>query len=642
MNTNLKALASLVLVSVVAVGYAQTTSSSTSTTPKRRTTARKTVPAKPSVESQIEELRSDLNSQRGQIDTLKQQLADRDAQLQQAQQAAASAQAAAQQAQQAAAAQQAAISETNQSVSGLQGAVTDLKANNQSLVTTIQDNQAQVKKAIESPDAIHFKNVTLSPTGSFIEFATVDRTRALAADINTPFTSIPFSAANAGNISEFFASGRQSRVALLVQGKASQATLRGYYEADWLGTGVTSNNNESNSYVLRQRQIWAQGQFNSGWVITGGQQWSLATAYQKGLINRSEWIPLTIDAAYTNGFIWERQPGFRVVKIFSPALSLGLSAEQAQTLAPTCNAAGTGAACPVNFLIGATGTNGGLYNGAGAPGATSSAPVTTYSYNVAPDLIAKIAVDEPYGHFELFGVSRFFRDRVFPNEVLVTTVNPTTGAKTVTVGGNSAGAYNDRTVGGGVGGSAHFLTYQKKINIGIEGLYGDGTGRYGDAQLPDLTLRPSGQLALLHGFSALGSVEANVTPRLQLYAYYGGDYVGRNYFQSGSGYEGYGLYNLPTSGCGTEPLPGTTSTTTPTGVMNGYSPATPGSCSVNNKDLQEVTVGLWYDFYRGEFGRLREGFQYSWAERNTWSGVGGLSPNGTDNMFFTSFRYYLP
>jgi hypothetical protein len=636
MNTKLKALASLVLVSAVVTGYAQTSTGSADP-PKKRTTARK-----PSVESQIQELREQMNAQSSQINSLKQQLSDRDAQLQQAQQAAAAAQTAAQQAQQAAQANQAAISENQQSVSSLQGAVTDLKSNNQSIVTTIQDNQAQVKKAIENPDVIHFKNVTLSPTGSFIEFATVNRTKALGADINTPFTSDPFNGADAAHISEFYASGRQSRIALLAQGKVNDATLRGYYEADWLGTGVTSNNNQSNSYVMRQRQIWAQAQLNSGWVFTGGQQWSLATPYQKGLINRSEWIPLTIDAAYTTGFNWERQPGFRVVRIINPHWSLGVAAEQAQTLSPTCSSAGTGASCPVNYLIGAPGTNGGLYNGAGQPGATSSAPVTTYAYNLAPDIIAKLALDKPYGHFELYGISRFFRDRVYPNEVLVTTTNPVTGVKTVTVGGTSAGAYNDSTVGGGVGGSAHYLAYQKKINLGIEGLYGDGIGRYGDAQLPDVTLRPTGQLAPLHGFSALGSVEANVTPRLQVYAYYGGDYVGRHYFASGSGYEGYGLYNLATSGCNTEPLPGTTSTTTPTGAANGFSPGSPGSCAVNNKDVQEVTVGYWYDFYRGEFGRLRQGFQYSWIERNTWSGLGGLSPHATDNMFFTSFRYYLP
>lgn len=327
MNTNLKALASLILVSAVITGYAQTSADGDGAAKKRTTTRRA---AKPSVESQIEELRDQMTSQSGQINALKQQLADRDAQLQQAQQAAQAAQAAAQQAQQAAQANQAAISENQQSVSSLQGAVTDLKSNNQSLVTTIQDNQAQVKKAIENPDAIHFKNITLSPTGSFIEFATVNRTKALGADINTPFTADPFNGADASHISEFYASGRQSRVALLAQGKVNDITLRGYYEADWLGTGVTSNNNQSNSYVLRQRQIWAQAQLNSGWVFTGGQQWSLATPYQKGLINRSEWIPLTIDAAYTTGFNWERQPGFRVVRIFNPQWSLGVAAEQAR------------------------------------------------------------------------------------------------------------------------------------------------------------------------------------------------------------------------------------------------------------------------------------------------------------------------
>ena len=639
MNNNLKALASLVLASAVVAGYAQTSAHGDSAAKKRTTTRRA---AKPSVQSQIEELRSNINAQNSQISTLKQQLSDSNAQLQQAQQAAAAAQAAAQQAQQAAQANSAAIADNQQSVSSLQGAVTDLKSNNQSLVTTIQDNQAQTKKAIENPDVIHFKNVTISPTGSFIEFATVNRTHALGSDINTPFTADPFTAADASHISEFYASGRQSRIALLAQGKVSEATLRGYYEADWLGTGVTSNNNQSNSYVMRQRQIWAQAQLNNGWVFTGGQMWSLATAYQKGLLNRSEWVPLTIDAAYTTGYSWERQPGFRVVKIFNPQVSLGLSAEQAQTLAPFCTAAGTGAACPVNYLLGAQGANGGLYNGAGQPGATSSAPVTTYSFNYAPDLIAKVALDKPYGHFELYGVSRFFRNRIYPNMTLVTTVNPVTGAKTVTVGGNSAGAFNDQTVGGGVGGSAHVLAFQKKVNFGLEGLYGDGTGRYGDAQVADLTLRPNGQMALIHNFSALGSVEANVTPRLQAYVYYGGDYVGRRYFLQGSGQEGYGIYNAPTSGCATEPLPGTTSTTVPTGAANGFSPGSPGSCSPNNKDVQEVSVGYWYDFYRGEYGRLRQGFQYSWVERNTWSGLNGIAPHGADNMFFTSFRYYLP
>ena len=643
MNINLKAFASLVLMSAVAVVQAQTSAGAGTSSPK--TTAHRThraaAPKKPSVESQIDSIREEMQSQRTQIDSLKQQLSDSNAQLQQAQAAAAAAQATAQQAQQAAQTQQATITDTTQNVTNLQGAVADLKSNTQSIVTTVQDQQAQVKKAIENPDSIHFKGITLSPTGSFIEFATVDRTRATASDIPTPFSSIPFTAANAGQFSEFYATARQSRLALLAEGKLANTTLRGYYEVDWLGTGVTSNNNQSNSYVLRERQLWAQAQLNSGWVFTGGSQWSLATEYTKGLLNRNEAVPLTIDPNYNTGFVWERQPGFRVVKIFSPALSVGVSAEQAQTLTPTCSAAGTGAACPVNYLIGATGTGGGLYNGAGAPGGTSSAPLTTYSYNLAPDMIAKIAVDEAFGHFELFGVGRFFRDRVFPNESLVTTTS-SAGVKTTSVSGTSAGAYNDSTVGGGIGGSARIHTFQKKVDLGIKGLYGDGTQRYGATQLADLTLRPDGQLALLHGFSGMAFIEANPTPRLQVYGYYGGDYVGRRPFVSGSGYEGYGLYNLATSGCGTEPLPGTTSTTTPTGSQNGYSPSTPGSCSVNNKDVQEATFGWWYDFYKGPYGRFRQGAQYSWVERNTWSGAGGFAPAAIDNVFELSLRYYMP
>ena len=60
-------------------------------------------------------------------------------------------------------------------------------------------------------------------------------------------------------LSEFYGSARQSRVSLLAEGKTSWGTLRGYYEADCLGTGITSNNNQSNSYVLRQRVLYAAG-----------------------------------------------------------------------------------------------------------------------------------------------------------------------------------------------------------------------------------------------------------------------------------------------------------------------------------------------------------------------------------------------
>ena len=622
MNTKLKALASLLLVSAVTAGYAQTAATTSTSTTK--TTTRKTrKPAaekKPSIESQIEELRNQMNSQRGQIDSLRQQLSDRDVQLQQAQQAAAAAQAAAQQAQQAAQTQQQTLADTSQSVSSLQGAVADLKTNTQSIVTTVQDQQAQTKKAIENPDAIHFKGVTISPTGSFIEAATVYRSAATASDINTPFNAIPLAQSNAAQLSEFYGTGRQSRLALKATGKLDNMTMTGYYEMDWLGTGVTSNNNESNSYVVRQRQLWAQAALNNGWTFTGGQMWSLATETSQGLSNGSEILPATIDPAYTVGFVWERQYGFRVTKNFHNTFWVGASAENPETLNPA------GSSLPLNLVLGAAGTGGGLYN-----------PTANYSYNLAPDLIAKVAWEPEQGklgHYEVFGIARFFRDRVYPNA----SAAPPTGSTSLS--GTSVGAYNDSTVGGGIGGSGRIAVLQKRLTIGLKGLYGDGTGRYGTSTIADITLRPTGQIAPLHNFDALGTVEVNPTARLQLYFNYGSDYVFRNYV----GKVGYGSPLTNMSGCHTEPLPG--------GAANanggtGFSPSSPANCGNQTKDVTEFTTGYWYDFYRGPKGRLRQGIQYSYIQRNLWSGAGGTTnpgngAEGTDNLFETSFRYYIP
>jgi hypothetical protein len=57
--------------------------------------------------------------------------------------------------------------------------------------------------------------------------------------------------------------------------------------------------------------------------------------------------------------------------------------------------------------------------------------------------------------------------------------------------------------------------------------------------------------------------------------------------------------------------------------------------------VQEFTAGYWYDIYRGPAGRLRQSLQYAYFQRNFWSGI-GTTPQGTDNMFWTALRYYLP
>ena len=157
-----------------------------------------------------------------------------------------------------------------------------------------------------------------------------------------------------------------------------------------------------------------------------------------------------------------------------------------------------------------------------------------------------MALEPGWGHWELFGIERTFRDRIYPNEVCTT---PPGGTTTCT---NSTGAYNDAIPGAGIGGSMRGTLLNKKLTIGAKGLWGNGMGRYGSSTIADITLRPDAQIQPLEAFSALGTVEINPNARLMLYFNYGEDYVFRHYW----GKIGYGSPLTNMSGCNVEPTPG--------------------------------------------------------------------------------------
>ncbi|HWA95409.1 MAG TPA: hypothetical protein VG844_12480 [Terracidiphilus sp.] len=115
---------------------------------------------KPSVEDQIQALRQELQ---GQIDSLKNDLAEKDAELQKAKQDAADAQATAAKAQDAANAQQQANSDNAAAVSTLKSTVDDMKSANASVVTTMQDEQANAVKKSELSD-LAFGKVKIGAT----------------------------------------------------------------------------------------------------------------------------------------------------------------------------------------------------------------------------------------------------------------------------------------------------------------------------------------------------------------------------------------------------------------------------------------------------------------------------------------------
>jgi hypothetical protein len=563
----------------------------------------------------LEQLTEKYEQLQRDVDELKNQLAVRDAELQKIHDTAAAAPATTA----VVPATPAVNAEQAETVTALQAKVDVLTDKSTALESEMAANQ-KATNALENPTTIRFRGIELTP-GGFLAGETVDRQRAIGGDINTQFTGIPFAGQTAGVFSEFNASGRQSRLSLLAEGKLPNATLRGYYEADFLSAGTTSNDNQSNSYTMRQRQVWAQAALNSGWTITGGQMWSLATEYKSGLTNNSEAVPLTIDAQYNVGFTWERQYGFRVVKRLSDRFWLGGAVEEAQTL-------NIGGHNLPTIAYQQVGNAGGLYN-----------PTANYSYNYAPDLIAKAVYETNFGHFELFGIGRFFRDRIFPDAQLATP--------------SALGAYSSKTQGGGIGANATVSLFAKKLNVGAHILVGNGIGRYSTSTLPDATARADGSLELLVGGSALGKIEWHANPRFDLYAYYGGEYAKRAYYATGnyvtSGaytgqpiLAGYGAPNNVVTGCYTEVLP--TSSTN----GGGNVPGSATNCTADNRNIQEGTFGYWYRFYQGSRGTLQQGIQYSYAERHTWLGIGdplsglGGSPKAIDNMWFTSFRYYLP
>jgi hypothetical protein len=617
--------------------YAQTTTSTTSTTTakhakKRRETAE---------EIQLREMRESLKAQQDEIDALKAQIATKSADAATAQQTARDAQAQAAAAAASAAQAQAAATAAGQKVDSVSSSVTDLKTSTATLADTVTTGQKKVEDEINSPLAIHYKGVSITPV-AFAAFEGVWRQHSVNSDINTPFNSIPFPSANEGHVSELNFSGRQSRLGALFMGDAGTYKLSGYFEMDFLGTGTSSNNNQSNSYVLRQRQIWGKAEMASGFTVTGGQMWSLVTEDAKGADARTEVLPQTIDPQYMVGYSWTRQPGIRIQQRFGDyktgAFTIAASAEQAQITNFT--AAGQ---IPVDFYFGGIGQNGGLYNAAGNIGAGNTAgtgAITTYANNVAPDVIVKAAYDMPWMHFEVGGIGRFLRNEFFP--VLTTAYTTGTTTETYTYGTKLEDHTSDA---GGVFGSIR-VKPGSFFEVAVQAMAGQGVGRYGSAQLADATLRPDETLEPIRNYHGLFSLVTHPAKKLDVFAYYGGEYAQRTVYSTGLGQRiGYGPRNLSVTGCYNLPAAGGNSS----GSAGSLSAI---SCSEPTRYIQEPMAGLTYRAINSPtFGRLQYQLTYSYIQRNLWSGnnvpatgpiTGPTGPRATEPMVHVSMRYYLP
>ena len=614
-------------VLILTAGLSAQTGTDSTAKPKRSKAAPITAADVQALKDAIAAQQQMLLQQEKQIQRLQDQLQQKDQNVQQAQTAASDAASKAD-----AAATEA--SHSQEQVTALKSDVGDLKAGMANAVQTIQETQKTIS---EPPTALHYRGVTVLP-GGFAAAEFVRRSRALGADINTPFNSITMPGASQSTMSEFFGSGRQSRFSVLATGKLKSALLSGYVEADFLSAAVTSNNNESNSYSLRQRQFWGQAAFDDGWSVTGGQMWSLVTETRHGEDNRTEATPLTIDPQYSVGFSWARQYGLRLVRNFNNKVWFGISMENAEATVTTHNNAS-------NFLVGSAGNAGGLYNSAistcstslnssGAP-VTTCSPIASYSFNPSPDLIAKLTFEPGFGHYEIFGVFAHFRDRVFPCAEASATFPCANGATSPT----TALAYNPTANGGGFGANARWSFAAKHFDFGLHGFGGSGIGRYGTAGLPDASINGNGTLHLVKDLQGLATIEIHAL-NSDIYFNTGAEYAARtaSYDPISGKVVGYGAPTFSNSGCYSETLPAN---------GTGFLPGGLSSCTADTRVLIEGTAGFWYRIYDGSKekvnrGRVQFGPQYAYVDRETWSGSGGLQPHGLDSMIFGSFRYYLP
>lgn len=508
-----------------------------------------------------------------------------------------------------------------------------------------QRPEPRLSKEMEGPVTIHFRGINVTP-GGFAAAEFVRRSRALGADVITPFNNLTMPGASQSNLSEFFASARQSRPTVFISSRAGNVDFSAYVSGDFLSSGVTATSTQTNGYNLRLRQAWGQAAFAHGWSVLGGQAWSLVTENKVGIGpsddtgRTNDARPATIDGQYSVGFTYARQNGVRLTKNFNDKVAIAFAVENAQATVTTSGNAN-------DYLL-------------VQPGASNTNNTTsTYGFNPSPDLIAKIAFDPGFGHYEIFGLVDRFQDRIFPCENVGSVTSGSPPVTTVVAvlpkcpsladANTTAAAYNSSKSGGGFGASARWAFANKHIVFGVKGFGGSGIGRYGASQLSDVSINADGTVHLIKDLQGLATLEWH-GKKLDVYSYVGSEYAQRTYsydpMQSITAgaptFVGYGAPAFNNSGCYTETAPGTST------FVSGPVPGSLAHCSSQTRDVTEGTIGFWYRFHSGPRGRYQWGVQYSYLNRATWSGtdsgkdVPGYEPHGLDSMVFMSFRYYLP
>lgn len=391
------------------------------------------------------------------------------------------------------------------------------------------------------------------------------------------------------NQDEFHLTSNSTRLSLLAEGKvSSDMNLAAYFETDFMGGSSSSTASvQSNSYTPRLRHAYATIDRNDwGFHVLGGQSWSLVSMFKSGLTPRQEAGPITIDSVGGAGYVYTRAPQVRFVKDFAANKGhFGLSFEDPELnlagLRCTAQSTAAGACDSTHFanVISTVTGSGGLAG--------------NQSLDFAPDVVAKVAYDTSIGHFEVFGLTRFFRDTV-----------------------RVSNTYRDNEAMGYGGGVAAFIpVIPKKMEVQANFLGGRGIGRYSAGQMPDVAFTSSGDIKPIEQMVAMVGVLGHPTPTWDLYLYAGAEKAMRQ--DTPDGAYGYGSRALNNSGCYTQT----------------------GTCNAQTETIFTINPGFWNTVYKGDYGNVKVGAQYSFSRKDAFSGVNNQAPHAYENMILTSFRY---
>ncbi|MFS8369147.1 hypothetical protein [Acetobacter indonesiensis] len=436
--------------------------------------------------------------------------------------------------------------------------------------------------------------------GGFVELSNIWRDSNMTAGPATAWGSFPYANNPDHGLSEERLSAQLSRTSILMEANPSKSIrLQAYVETDFGGAAGTANSVQISGYTPRMRQgYFTFTQKDWGFHLLMGQAWSLVTNYAKGILPRQEQLPAVTDNNQIPGIAFTRVPQIRIGKDWGQKYWLGLSLEDPQATVAFSSALSSGGTLPAGY--GQTAGAKVYYQDSGGVLLNNS---THYTYNPAPDIVLKSAVDTNYGHYEVFGLARWFRSlSVLPGE--------TKSTKTT-------------HFGGGVGAGMTTPLGTNKLQLAGNILAGQGVGRYGPSLLPDTTLNSRGQLSPVPEIIGSLGLIGHPTSSVLLYTYGGVETASRRRYIGADGHQyGYGVTDLDLGGCDIEF----------------------GTCSAQTRTLASLTAGGWWHFMQGHYGSVMAGLQYTYIRKFAFRGNDGngnsVYPTTAGNTVYVTFRYF--